>query len=540
MRCLAGLAGASHERGAFMAKQPNFLYLITDQHRADWLGCSGHPVVRTPNIDALAARGTQFDNFHVASPVCMPNRASLMTGRMPSVHGLRYNGCALPRTANTVVDVLRAAGYATAAIGKSHLQPFSPVPVPEGPAASDRPRPVAEAWQPQGGRYDNEQPATYAGRTPAEVETPYYGFEHVEMVTRHGDRTGGHYEQWFRDTVPNWQALWDNANQLPHSYICPQAYRTPVPVDLYPTSWIADRAIDFIRGRQGQADPFFAFVSFPDPHHPFNPPGKYWDMYNPDDFAVDLPYAAHQNPTPPMAVLKADHDSGKAPGNPYGVFHAGERAIREAMALTAGMITLIDDQIGRIVEALHAAGLAEDTIIVFNADHGDFMGDYNMLLKGPMPARSVTRVPFIWADPAMPRGKRSEALASTIDIAATIIDRAGLEPYNGIQGRSLLPVLGDIRAEHRDALLIEFNEPVPSPGFRAPARVRSLVTQGWRYTLYGGEDWGELYDLTGDPAESRNLWDDPACAQTRAQLAETLAHHLALQMDASPRATRFA
>ena len=111
-----------------MNDRPNILFFITDQQRADWLGCMGHPVVKTPNIDAVARRGTKFTDFHVAAPVCMPNRASLMTGRMPSVHGVRYNGLPLPQRANTFVDVLAAGGYRTASIGKSHLQPFLDVP----------------------------------------------------------------------------------------------------------------------------------------------------------------------------------------------------------------------------------------------------------------------------------------------------------------------------------------------------------------------------------------------------------------------------
>ncbi|MEM7210488.1 MAG: sulfatase-like hydrolase/transferase, partial [Pseudomonadota bacterium] len=124
--------------------RPNFLFVMTDQHRADWLGCAGHPVVRTPNIDALAARGTLFTDFHTASPVCMPNRASFMTGRYPSVHGLRYNGCTLPRNANTFVDVLRAGGYRTASIGKSHLQPFTDHPAER---KSDPDSLVRDAWK---------------------------------------------------------------------------------------------------------------------------------------------------------------------------------------------------------------------------------------------------------------------------------------------------------------------------------------------------------------------------------------------------------
>lgn len=121
-------------------------------------------------------------------------------------------------------------------------------------------------------------------------KTPYYGYQHVDMVTTHGDRCGGHYQQWFREKADDWEALHDDANQLPHNYTCPQAYRTPIPEDLYPTANVRDRAIDNLAGRKGEADPFFAFVSFPDPHHPCNPPGKYWDMYAPENFDLALPY----------------------------------------------------------------------------------------------------------------------------------------------------------------------------------------------------------------------------------------------------------
>src|SRR5688500_2462800 len=130
-RIRVNLSGADSitdlNQGVAMSKssRPNFLLFITDQHRADFLGCYGHPVLRTPHIDSIAARGTAFDRFYVASPVCMPNRSSLMTMRMPSVHGVRSNGIPLSMNAVTFVDLLRDAGYRTALIGKSHLQNFT-------------------------------------------------------------------------------------------------------------------------------------------------------------------------------------------------------------------------------------------------------------------------------------------------------------------------------------------------------------------------------------------------------------------------------
>ena len=134
-----------------MGRQPNFLFFITDQQRADWLGCYGHPVLKTPHIDGLAARGARFEDFHTAMPVCMPNRASLLTGRYPSVHGLRHNGCVLSERASTFVEVLAAGGYRTATIGKSHLQPFTSTS-PGGQPGHGRGL-IEEAWKPDGDSY---------------------------------------------------------------------------------------------------------------------------------------------------------------------------------------------------------------------------------------------------------------------------------------------------------------------------------------------------------------------------------------------------
>ncbi len=201
-----------------MSDRPNFLFLISDQHRADWLGCYGHPVVKTPNIDAIAAQDTRFDDFHTAAPVCMPNRASLLTGRMPSVHGLRYNGCNLPANANTFVDVLAAAGYDTASTGKSHLQCFTGAPSWHAQHNRGPDRLIDEALKGDGKSYSQEAPGNYAADDRYQVETPHYGFGHMDLVTQHGDRCGGHYERWLRQNVPNWRELWDDANQLPHNY----------------------------------------------------------------------------------------------------------------------------------------------------------------------------------------------------------------------------------------------------------------------------------------------------------------------------------
>ena len=218
---------------------------------------------------------------------------------------------------------------------------------------------------------------------------------------------------------------------------------------------------------------------------------------------------------------------------------AGDQELREAMALTAGMITMIDDHVGRVVTALKERGLYENTVILFTSDHGDYLGDFGLLLKGVMPFRSLTQVPMIWSDPADRTARVSDALASSIDIGPTIVDRAGLTPYRGVQGRSFLSCAGGLGG-HRDELLIEFNDGAAKLGFKRPARVRTLRTKEWRYTIYAGEDWGELYDIQADPDETRNLWESSAHDSLRGRLALRLAHHLAFQMDESPRATLIA
>lgn len=525
-----------------MSKAPNFLFFMTDQHRADWLGCAGHPVLQTPHIDSLAATGTRFENFYVASPVCMPNRASFMTGRFPSVHGLKTNGARLPLTANTFVDVLAAAGYHTASIGKSHLQSFTGI-APFSSGEEKEGRLIEEAWRKDEGNYYQEEPNCYTTTDPYEFETPYYGFQHVDMVTKHGDKPGGHYQQWFQKQMPNWKALQNPKNELPHDYSCPQAYRTPIPDEHYNTAWVADRAIDYLKDRRDDNNPFFAFVSFPDPHHPFNPPGKFWDMYKPEQFAVDLPFSAHKNPTPPMQWLEDNYRGEQKQLNPQTAMRLGDHDLKEIMALTAGMISCVDSHIGRVIEALKTSGQYENTVICFNADHGDYLGDFNLMLKGLMPLKSINKVPFIWSDPADRAGKTTDTLASTIDISTTILERAGLIPYHGIQGKSFLPILQEDtqqHLEHRDEVFIEFNDGGAKFGFEKPCRVRSLITKNWRLSMYRDQDWGELYDLQSDPDETNNLWTDATYINQKLQLTERLVHHLIYQMDESPRPERLA
>jgi arylsulfatase A-like enzyme len=198
------------------------------------------------------------------------------------------------------------------------------------------------------------------------------------------------------------------------------------------------------------------------------------------------------------------------------------------------MITMVDDAIGSILGWLKALGLDENTVVVFTSDHGDFMGDHQLLLKGALHYRGLVRVPFIWSDPATEsKGLVNDGLGGTLDIANTILARAGLQGHNGMQGVNLLPAIDGTTTGH-DLLVIEEHQRRGYMGFKNNFRARTLITKEFRLTLYEGVDWGELYDLTADPNEMINLWDDLQTRYRRHELTEKLARRMMELADSSP------
>ena len=524
--------------------RPNFLLFITDQHRVDYLGCYGHPVLKTPYIDSIATRGTRFNRFYVATPVCMPNRATLMTGRMPSVHGARSNGLPLSLRANTFVDALRAFGYATALVGKSHLQNFTgQPPILKRPSTSPGIQVLdssfAEAYKsPFDGSYDQEDPKRWEAGHDFSMQLPFYGFEHVDLSTAHGDQVGGHYYVWLKSRRSDADELRDHRKQLPHHYICPQAFRTPIPEELYPTANVADKSCEWLdRYAAGKRDrPIFLMTSFPDPHHPFTPPGRYWSMYDPGEMVLPASFSpGNRKRARPVMWAMDQRARGKADTAGQAAFAVNEREAREAMALSCGMIAMIDDAVGRVLGQLAACGLVDNTVVIFTTDHGDFLGDHRLLLKGPAHYESITHVPFIWAEPGNRAGRRTNILAGTLDIAPTILDRANVEPYNGIQGVSLVSVLEDTNSTiARDSMVIEDDQQRAVFGLPSGSRLRTLITQRWRMTIAQDDSYGELYDLQSDPHEMENLFEDSTHRSVRAQLMEKLAYRQMELSDRSP------
>lgn len=517
-----------------MSKRPNFLFIITDQHRADHLGCYGNKIVKTDNIDALASHGTRYNRFYVANPICMPNRASIMTGRMSSLHGARHNGIPLSQNHTTFVELLKDAGYRTGLIGKSHLQSFT------GLEATNKFKPQAGKHTPTNGlrdaiknnrhgtEYDLEIAPKWKTPLANRVDGNFYGFDHVQVAADHGDSATGDYLLWARSKHENFDQLVGPENALPDNRInAPQAWRTAVPEELYSTSWIAGCAEEYLEEQVNSEQPFFLQMSFPDPHHPFTPPGKYWDMYDPAD--IELPASFGNGHLPPIQAMREALQQGADKRDNQNPFAVTEQEARELIALTYGSITMVDDAIGRVLTRLKALGLSDNTVVIFTSDHGDYMGDHGLMLKLLLHFQSIIRVPFIWNDPTLcDAPKVEQQLGSSIDISSTILARAGIQPYNGIQGRDLMT------SNAPDAIVVEEDSQRPMIGFDRPQRVRTLVTDRYRMSLRHGEDWGELYDLQQDPHEMVNLFDDPASLSVKNELTALMLNKLIELQDRAP------
>lgn len=510
-----------------MSDRPSYILFVTDQQRYDHLGCNGHPVLQTPNIDEMASEGVCLDRFYVASPVCMPNRASLMTCRMPSSHGVRSLGVPLSHDNVTFVELLRAAGYDTALIGKSHLQNVSGWDTQIEPPAQREgyvtpPPGLAEAVRADldGAAYQYESQDFWKQDNP-KVPTPFYGFDHYDSVLRHGTMNGGDYFEWLRREAPEVLPLRGRDNQFAHDYSVPQAIRTKVPEDFYSTAYIAQQAAAWLEARRDTTTPFFLMVSFPDPHHPFNPPGKYWDMYKPDDMPVPVAYSANDwDPPDYVRIATRDRANDPSAGQNAGYSVAvSQREAQEARALTCGMITMIDDAVGRVRGAAKDTGIADSAVQIFTSDHGDHLGDHRLLFKGAEQYDSLTHVPFIWADPAGVKGERSSEIAQTHDIGTTILEHARIDASVGMQGAVMKVAGGD----GREAAHIQYETQRTQEAFGTRPRVHSIVHDRWRLSMYLGKCPNELFDLEDDPDEMSNLWDSPDHSAIKADLIERLA-----------------
>ncbi|HUQ01691.1 MAG TPA: sulfatase-like hydrolase/transferase [Kofleriaceae bacterium] len=494
------------------ARRRNILFVTVDQQRYDALGVTGNRFARTPALDGLARAGVQFRRAHVQNVVCMPSRTTMLTGQHPLTHGVVANGISAPHDGPNVAALLAAAGYHTALLGKAHFDPHL------DPLLRFR-----------------------ENRLAAEGSTgPWRGFAHVELAT-HGPLGGHHYADWLwthhRDEVRGFGAVLSGSGGGETG--APEVRHNPIPREHYHTDWIADRAIAWLRGLAPE-DPFFCWVSFPDPHHPFDPPASEVRRRAPDFRDRPLP------PGHPGSAAEVRRRLAEKPrhwldwydgryhnpeGGPIAFRPAAftDDQLREVDAMIQVENELIDDAVARILAALRERGVDEHTDVFYTSDHGDLQGDHGLLFKGPYHVTSLLHVPFFWrpAPSAHVAPSLVDEPVGHVDLAPTFLAIAGLPVPPEMQGAALPTANGQ---QDRERVLTTFDSQFAAVGMH----LRTIYRDGFLCTTYlpttrgvGGRFrvyesvWlagqalprfdgteGELYDLRDDPHQARNLWNE--------------------------------
>ncbi|HKU35795.1 MAG TPA: sulfatase-like hydrolase/transferase, partial [Paenarthrobacter sp.] len=249
------------------------------------------------------------------------------------------------------------------------------------------------------------------------------------------------------------------------------------------------------------------------------------DLYDPGDLPLPLGFEQDHAASPEHIRTMIEHRGTPNP-DPTMTWAATPEQYRHAAAAQYGLITMMDEHIGRILDELERQGLAEDTIVVFTSDHGDLFGDHGLMLKHFVHYRAVTNVPLLVHVPGGIPG-RSDALVSSADIAPSLLELTGSAGFRGIQGRSLVPLLTGEAAQHRNALLVEEEQPFGLDGLPGPVRIRTVITKEGRLTRYFGTDIVELYDHRSDPGELVNLSGNPSAAGLEDRLLRTMLEEMA-------------
>ena len=480
---------------------PNILFLLSDQQRADTLGVL-NPAIRTPNLDRLASRGTVYTRCYPPTPVCLPCRGSLLSGRYPSATGAVNNMTALrPGLGPMVADVFREGGYYTHMIGKSHVHPCHDPASPES-APHIHDRAYYRKWH-----------------------GPWYGFEHADLNIGHSTEAhacGMHYGVWLEEKGI------DTDRYFGHTKY-DQYGSWDLPEEVHNSAWVAETVIAAMKQAQAEGKPFYISANFQDPHNPCMVPEPWASMYDPDalprfGFKPGEPECFADKPPFYREIFEreGEYAAQYGPGGPSHATNAAHlgyspRETQENAACYYGMVSLMDHHIGRILDALEANGALENTIVVFSSDHGDFLGDHGLWWKELYPYEEGLRVPCIVSWPGqLPEGRQSDALQGLIDLAPTWIRLAGLPAEPMFQGVDQAAVWrGDV-PRLREGIVVEdrphnddFNQ-------------RVYMTQRYKLVVYTQLDWGELYDMADDPDQIRNLWNDPEHADLRFRMLQEL------------------
>ncbi|GLX70437.1 arylsulfatase [Paenibacillus glycanilyticus] len=420
----------------------------------------GHPVIQTPNLDNLARGGVTFTNAYTATPSCVPARAAMMTGMKQRNHGrVGYKDKVPWNYEHTLAGEFAGAGYHTQCIGKMHVYPtrnlcgFHNVVLHDGYM-----------------HYNRDRSAT----------TPLGWWDQCDD-----------YVNWLRDKAGARHDIMDHGLDCNSSTV---ARPWHLDESLHPTNWAVTQSIDFLR-RRDPSKPFFLWTSFVRPHPPLDPPQAFLDLYE----GIELP----QPPIGDWADIHDRNREGLSPTTFRGIVH--ERMRQKALAAYYALITHIDNQIGRLLNALFEYGVRKNTIIMFTSDHGDLMGDHCLYQKR-LPYEGSAKVPFLLNDPTgtlgLETGKMVDQVVELQDMMPTLLHSAGIAIPNSVDGMSVLPLSKSgegsewrpfIHGEHAmDELSYHY-----------------LTDGKQKYIWFSQTGEEQLFNLTEDPQELSNLANKP-------------------------------
>jgi len=489
-----------------MKRTPNVLWIMTDQHRADCLGCMGHPVIQTPNLDRVAREGVVFENAFCQSPACMASRGSLLTGRYPEAIRVRGMGV-LPPAETTFPEHLKRHGYRTGAFGKVHLTPEQYTLLQLG---SDVP--ILD-WR----RFARDAVLAPIPDDPCKRD---YGFDvHVGC----DDACQGNFRAWLRERYP---AFAEAKRPAAEPGDPRDVFVSPFPSECHQSTYIARQAEAFVRGQAGP-EPWFAFCSFVAPHHPFEAPADQIARY--DGLDIPLPSAATVTGIPEPAAGAIGETA-----------HFSEAAMRRVVLHYLASISLVDDNVGRLLQALEDTGQMENTVIVFVADHAEFLGNRGLLRKPSIHVDELIRVPLLLRLPgATAAGRRVNGMVELVDVYPTLLGLLGIPVNPGVQGMDWSGALRDGSAIAREDIYADmFNmHPLVSGSTFGPfMAIQTLRTDDWKLNVYptAGPEYGQLFNLRDDPGERTNLYADPAHRDTREAMLWRLLQRVHRNIDPLP------
>lgn len=474
--------------------EPNILWICTDQQRYDTLGCYGNSFVKTPNIDRLAQNGVLFENAFCQATVCTPSRASFLTGRYPRTTRCRQNGQNIPEDEMLVTRLLADAGYVGGLSGKLHLSACNP---------------------------------SVMHGTERRIADGYSQFHWSHHPDNHWPTN--EYIQWLRAKGKTYQPLQTEGSR--YVEIGPDA-------EDHQTTWCAEKAVQFIEANQSYEQPWFFSVNMFDPHHPFNPPRAYLERYMQKLDEIPLPNYKEGELEEKTYFQQFDHNGAYGNERLLPFSQMNEQDHRMLKAAYWAMIDLIDEQVGRMLEALERTGQLKNTIVIFMSDHGELLGDHGIYLKGPFFYEPSIHVPLIVSWPGhFQSGVRSPELVELVDVAPTLLEAAGLRIHPGMQGKSLMQLLTaeavDSKLSHRSDIYCEhYNASAKQNGIGGFATM--VRTDRYKLVSYHRRHEEELYDLQEDPNERRNLWMDESYSAVKLDMMKRLCDRMAETVDPLP------